>query len=292
MYDGSVSIYDIRETQQKPALESGFTSSKHSEAVMDLKWVSRGSERGSQLTSIGSDGSVKQWNTKKGLVAAEIMQLKRIPNQAQQQGAVKNSAVISRIASGLCFDFPFDDQTQYLVGTEDGIVHKCSVSYNDQFLDTFFGHTGPIYKIRCSPFFADCFLTCSADWSCRVWSQRRNKAVFTFQSGHDYVTDICWSPFNSTVFASVTRDARIEVWDLEDNTLDPYIRHQVEGKSLNCVVFGRNAPVLLTGGSDGKVDLYRYYGVEDRKSWEPYQQSKALEDALSAEAESILDKNS
>ena len=30
---------------------------------------------------------------------------------------------------------------RYLVGTEDGHIHKCSCSYNEQYLDTFFGHT-------------------------------------------------------------------------------------------------------------------------------------------------------
>lgn len=29
----------------------------------------------------------------------------------------------------------------YVVGTEEGPIHKCSCSYNEQYLDTFLGHT-------------------------------------------------------------------------------------------------------------------------------------------------------
>ena len=29
---------------------------------------------------------------------------------------------------------------------------------------------GAIYKVRCNPFWSDIFLTCSADWSCKLWN--------------------------------------------------------------------------------------------------------------------------
>ena len=29
----------------------------------------------------------------------------------------------------------------YLAATEDGLIHKCSCSYNEQYLDTYEGHT-------------------------------------------------------------------------------------------------------------------------------------------------------
>jgi dynein intermediate chain 4, axonemal len=45
--------------------------------------------------------------------------------------------VISRQASGLTLDFPLGDSTHYLVGTEDGLIHKCSVSYSEQYLETY-----------------------------------------------------------------------------------------------------------------------------------------------------------
>ena len=55
----------------------------------------------------------------------------------------------------------------YMAGTEEGLIHKCSCSYNEQFLDTYTGHTGSVYKLKWSPFAPDVFLSCSADWSIR-----------------------------------------------------------------------------------------------------------------------------
>jgi WD40 repeat protein len=80
---------------------------------------------------------------------------------------------------GLSLDFPKNENgMNYFAATEDCTIHKCSVSYNEQYLDTFYGHTGPVYRVRCNPFWDpnDCsiFLTCSYDWTVRVWSMKEN----------------------------------------------------------------------------------------------------------------------
>ena len=122
----------------------------------------------------------------------------------------------------------------YLVATEEGTVHRCSKSYAEQYLDSYFGHSGPIYKVRCNPFFSDVFLTCSADWSCKLWNWREEVAISNFQvlnyknnlqslDLYDEVLDTEWSPNSSTLFASVCKDGRLEMWDLcKNNMLDPF----------------------------------------------------------------------
>jgi len=69
----------------------------------------------------------------------------------------------------------------YLVATDEGTVHRCSKSYAESYLDSYFGHSGPIYKVRCNPFVSDLFLTCSADWSCKLWNWREETAITNFQ---------------------------------------------------------------------------------------------------------------
>lgn len=76
------------------------------------------------------------------------------------RSAGNTQGVISRQASGLSFDFPPGDSATYFAGTEDGLIHKCSVSYNEQYLETYHGHTAPVYRIRCSPFYGGLFLSC------------------------------------------------------------------------------------------------------------------------------------
>ena len=141
------------------------------------------------LVSISTDGRIAEWSIKKGLSCSDLMVLKRIPNEyfrgmgnisigtssvsskngEKESGGERGDGIISRQASGMCFDFPNGDGTTYLAGTEDGIVHRCSVSYNEQYLDNYFGHSGPIYRIRFSPFHSKVFVTCSADWTIKLW---------------------------------------------------------------------------------------------------------------------------
>lgn len=127
----------------------------------------------------------------------------------------KNSSFISRQSGGLCFDFHPNDSNIYLVGTEDGYIHRCSQSYNEQYLDSYTGHTGPVYKTKWSPFLNGVFLSCSADWTVRLWNQDEETDIFKFQNGKDAITDIAWSPHSATVFGCVATDGRLEIWDLK-----------------------------------------------------------------------------
>jgi hypothetical protein len=80
---------------------------------------------------------------------------------------------------------------RYLVGTEDGTIHKCSCSYNEQYLDTYRAHTGPVYKVKvcflhvvvhcvfrvayafaCWRVRVDCCKCCALRVSCCVMSSR------------------------------------------------------------------------------------------------------------------------
>lgn len=274
LYDGHVHIYDIRDnSHSKAALESTHATGKHAEPVWGVKWVSKDLHKNvagastQQLMSISSDGKVYQWSIKKGLIPYELMSLKRMINPHILNHTLEG---LSRDASGLCFDFPFNDGTQYLAATEDGLIHKCSVSYNEQTLENYYGHSGPVYKVKYSPFLSHAFLSCSADWSAALWSHstqtstnlaQASAPVLRFASGFDAVSDICWSPTSSVVFGLVSREGRIEVWDLENSPLDPAIKFQ-SGKQLSCLSFCPNAPVILTGSSDGSIEIYRVEGVD------------------------------
>lgn len=152
----------------------------------------------------------------------------------------------------------------YLATTEQGVIYRCSKSYTQQYLEIYSGHNGPIYKVRANPFFYDIFLTCSADWSCKLWNWRRDSPLNHFQSLdlYDEVIDIEWSPNESTVFASVCKDGRLELWDLEKkNMLDPICtvrdRNKTKMAAKTMVRFCKGDPVLVTGDINGEIDVYR-----------------------------------
>ncbi|XP_072173395.1 dynein axonemal intermediate chain 4-like [Diadema setosum] len=271
LYNGTVAIYNVRSSSDEPILDSYESHAKHAAPVWQLQWVDK--ERGSSsderievLVSISTDGRVTQWQIRKGFESAELMKLKKVakatkkaatPSTPSKDTKEKGEAFISRQAAGLSFDFYPKDSNIYLAGTEDGLIHKCSCSYNEQYLDTYQGHTGPIYKIRWSPFLNDIFLSCSADWSLRLWMQDRLQPVLNFFSSTKAVMDVCWSPSSPTVFGCVNEGA-VEIWDLSVNTLDPIIVNvPAPGVKLSCLVFASNSDCILVGDSEGQVSVFQ-----------------------------------
>ena len=81
----------------------------------------------------------------------------------------------------------------------------------------------------------------------------------------DEINDIEWSPLCSTLFASVGKDGRLELWDLKKmNMLDPFFKLTAQEPqnlpSKTMVRFANSASVLITGDTVGAVNLYRYMG--------------------------------
>ena len=87
---------------------------------------------------------------------------------------------------GMSIDFPKPELGQvYFAATEDCSVHQCQVSYPEQYMACYYGHQGPVYRVRCNPYWHSqhntIFLTCSYDWTVRVWdaqNQQNRKIEF------------------------------------------------------------------------------------------------------------------
>lgn len=297
-HDGSVMIWDLRRPSDAPVLRSGSSVSshndqKHTDIVWETRWVDQGPDKQPPelLVSVSSDGNVLQWSLKKGLEQMLLMPLKRIPNPHLGANCVykHKEGIVSRKSSGFCIDFPRHDPSTYLVGTEDGLVHRCSTSYNEQFLDTYYGHSGPVYRVRCNPFMSHAFLTCSADWTMKLWTTKPphghplETPLLNFQSQDlfDAVNDVVWAPQNSTSFAAAMDDGRIELWDLAEKPLDPIVVHYPQAEKpqrrRTCVRFSPNSPVLVAGDDQGSVDVMRMYNTN-----QSYYSDQEQQDRLAA----------
>ena len=254
---GDVNVYDVKRegSDWSIPVESSVgmaVGAGHTDSVWQLKWVPRGAERVETLVSISSDGRVLQWSIKKGLSVSCLMRLAR---SGQTDGW------ISRQAAGRSFDFCPDDSTTYIVGTEEGTLHKCSVSYSEQYLETYPSHLGPIYTVKCSPRWPQLVLTCSADWTLGLYHMNvKHRPIFQMRaSGEDFaITDVCWCPDNSTVFAAVTQNGMLQIWDLSVSCLDPVVNYDTTVDDATRVksshgfvdeMGSEDDPLALTGGA-------------------------------------------
>src|SRR4051812_12453292 len=72
-------------------------------------------------------------------------------------------------AGGSCFDFSKIDEHIFVVGTEEGSISKYSKAYSSQYLQSFDGHHMAVYTVRWNHFHPGVFLSCSADWTVKLW---------------------------------------------------------------------------------------------------------------------------
>jgi WD40 repeat protein len=267
--DGTLALYDVRAHGNTPALKTTVSTGQHTGTIWEVRWVDKGQERGETLVSISADGHVMEWSIKKGLErTADLMKLKRAPSSGEGHSAAlpktgaPKEAVLARQSGGMCFDMHPRDSISYVVGTEDGTIHKCTKSQNENYVYTYKPHGEPVYRIRWNQFCPDYFLTGSADWTSRLYHADKHDPVATYDSNaQDAVQDLCWSHTNSTVFATATAQGHVDVWDVSDpNKVQTSLQL---GKQLNCVVFAEQESALLTCGDvQGDVTVVKLMGDE------------------------------
>lgn len=278
--DGFLKIYDIRKKLKTPIISSSdLEDIKHFEGILELDWVSRGQSKedaSESIVTISSDGKLLEWSMKKTL---DVTELKQITQTSKIGMTSKDAAALNtqnfRYSGGFSFDFNKKDPNIYLISTEDGAIHKCSKSYKEQYIESYLSHSGPVYKVRNNPFHPEVFISCSADWSVRVWNSKYESPLFVLKSLDlfDEVLDVKWNPFCSTSFASACKDGRVEIWDLAIKNLDPIFTLPSDQKMKTCLEFSSVNPVITLGNDSGELETYRIYGYENVKLSEAEQRN-------------------
>ena len=170
----------------------------------------------------------------------------------------------TEVVNGLSFDFPKNDTTIYYVALEECTIHRCRISYKDQYTDSYYGHQGPVYKIRCNPFDPNILISCSYDWTVKIWNNKHNYPVMNLHTNElsHQINDIEWSNDTSTVFGCVADDGRIEIWNLAKKAIQPIIIEDIGTVPKKSIKFSFGGKVVATGSSDGTIDVFRIYNME------------------------------
>ncbi|KAE8291421.1 WD repeat-containing protein 78 [Larimichthys crocea] len=267
MKDGSIAIYNMQSQDNKQCVvSSSECPNKHQGPVWQLRWSQQelsltGEEKMEALFSVAGDGRFSKWFvSKNGLDCIDLMKLKKTHNKKKVGGnktEKQTESVLSALTAGLCFDFHPADSSIYLVGTWEGLIHKCSWSNSQQFLETYRKHFCPVNCVTWCPFSPDVFLSCSSDWTIQLWKQDYLKPVLGFTSNQRAVSDIKWSPKWATVFGCVN-EGQLEIWDLDSSILDPVIvERAAPGVKMKSLLFATQTDCVLVGDSDGHVTVYQ-----------------------------------
>lgn len=250
LYDGTVLVYDVRNKHNKPIYESTVRTQKHTDPVWQIRWNPDTSKK-FNFYSISSDGRVMNWSLMKNkLEPEEIFRLKLTGEKEEETSFIG-------LACGLCFDFNKFDNFSFLVGTEEGKIHKCSLAYSGQYQQTYKGHLLAVYKVRWNNYHPNTFISASADWTVRIWDATYpNAQVMLFDMGM-IVVDAMWAPYSSTVFACATLD-RIYVYDLcVEKHKSLADKKPVKNPKLTNLAFNATDPIILLGDTFGGITVIK-----------------------------------
>jgi len=167
-YDGNVLVYNVSCKNPKPIFSSSIRTGNHTDPVWEIHWGKEDNGHDLNFYSISSDGKVMNWSLSRNELRMELVMNLAL---AQSVKAEPEESTLAGLACGSCFDFHKKQPHLFLVGTEEGHIHKCSKSYSGQYLQTYTGHHLAVYSVQWNAFHDRVFLSCSADWTVKVSMQ-------------------------------------------------------------------------------------------------------------------------
>ncbi|XP_014779549.1 dynein intermediate chain 2, ciliary isoform X1 [Octopus bimaculoides] len=253
LYDGSVAVYNF--CNREPLLQRCTAKNgKHLGPVWEVRWQKDNLEGNALFYSISSDGRIVEWIiVKNELLPQEIIKMPLPDGPAEGPDGTK----LILYGCGTTFDFHSEINYLYIAGTEEGHVHSCSKAYSTEVMSTIKAHHMSVYKIAWNKYHPKIFITCSADWTVKIWEHglQTKNALFTFDLSSS-VGDVAWAPYSSTVFAAVTDTGKVFVYDLSLNKYDHLCSQVIVQKKrtkLTHIAFNNEDPVIIVGDDRGDV---------------------------------------
>ena len=258
LYDGGIAVFDLGKKDEKThgydreaVVQATINTGKHMDPVWQVRWSTEDTSGVVSFVSISTDGTMIQWSiTTNELQVEELMRVKLLLKD--DDADIDETDVVGQ-ASTNCFAFSRDSSNLFVVGTEEGDIYKCSTAYTTEYLLAYEGHDLNVYGVEYNHFHSSVFLSCSADWTVKMWDHGSVKAVMSWDL-NNAVCDVAWAPFSSTVFAAVTSDAKVHVFDLNQNKVEPMCEQKVIRKAkLTHIIFNPVEPIILVGDDKGSV---------------------------------------
>uniref|UniRef100_A0A674N1T4 Dynein axonemal intermediate chain 1 n=1 Tax=Takifugu rubripes TaxID=31033 RepID=A0A674N1T4_TAKRU len=243
-YDGHVAVYNLKKRGEgEPVYKSTAKMGKHTDPVWEVRWQKDDLDGNRNFCSISSDGRIVSWTlVKNELIFTDILRLSVTVSVSDVQ------------VSGTSFDFHKQIDHLFLVGTEDGKIHKCSKTYSNQLLKSYDAHNMAVDAVKWNHFHSGVFISCSSDWTVKVWDHAAHTPLFIFDL-HAPVGDVAWAPYSSTVFAAVTLDGIVHVFDLNLNKFEALCQQAVVANTvkLTHIEFNPIYPIIIVGDERGFV---------------------------------------
>uniref|UniRef100_A0A6Q2XSR8 WD repeat domain 34 n=1 Tax=Esox lucius TaxID=8010 RepID=A0A6Q2XSR8_ESOLU len=272
LYSGEVVVWDTNRTQDPVLAQTGMSTDAHREPVYQVAWVP-GQRRGEMLVlSAGSGGRVLLWTVDGGslvLSAGYALVRQQVPhNSSLSKGRGSSNVGVTSLALS-----PWDSDT-FLVGSEGGLVLKCSFSAQElaaappdgesvalrapaQF--SFSPRGGPVHSLHYSPFHRNLFVSVGTDGLARLHSLLQPDPLLSLRVSDSYLFGVRWSPTRPLVFAAATGQGLVQIFDLGRKSLRPAatMDQLTSGQPAYCMEFNPcQTDLLAVGNADGSVNIW------------------------------------
>uniref|UniRef100_A0A0N5AP20 WD_REPEATS_REGION domain-containing protein n=1 Tax=Syphacia muris TaxID=451379 RepID=A0A0N5AP20_9BILA len=283
-YSGQICMWDNRSHKKTPVNKSPLSSQAHTHPVFSMAVI--GSQNAHNLVTISSDGKLCSWS---------------IDNLAQPID-VNDLTWKQKAVACLCMSFLYNDVNNFIVGSEEGAVYTAA-RHGDKsgIIESFEGHMAPVTGVDShnSTSLVDLshlFLTCSLDWTIKLWSSKDPKPICVFEKHDDYVMDVAWSPTHPAVFASGDVSGNLFLWNLNERTDNPIARLETKDKvGIRKLLWTQNGQQLAVGDMKGNLYLYDVHeSITNVKAEEWTNFTRTLRDIKEAakEADKLSETNS
>ncbi|KAI0033657.1 cytoplasmic dynein intermediate chain [Vararia minispora EC-137] len=267
-YSGQILLWDTR-SKHLPVLKTPLSAAGHTHPVYAMQMV--GTQNAHNLITSSTDGLVCSWLV--DMLAQPQETLELVHAGHNKTGEVAITAL----------DFPDNETSTFWIGTEEGNLYQANrhdragakAGLNAH--DVYRAHAGPVTGLHFHPAdgpvdFSDLFLSCSVDWTVKLWRARgltntkpstggaptAVPPLYSFDEADDYVYDVKWHPTHPAVFGAVDGSGKFDLWNLNIDTEVPAVRTAVsEGHALNKMRWDhKDGRRVAMGGSEGRLHVY------------------------------------
>ncbi|XP_075885564.1 cytoplasmic dynein 2 intermediate chain 2 isoform X2 [Nelusetta ayraudi] len=291
LYTGEVVVWDTSGTRDPVLVQTGMSVDGHREPVYHVEWLQQQQKKGDYgLLSCCSGGKVLLWRLDSldqqnlSLTAAYALVQQQLPHSSsssssssrfKRQAAGHSSSSSASVVGLTSLDLSPWDSNTFLLGSEGGLLLRCSFSRHTLAAVSSPGHTvaprapavfsfrpasGPVHSIHCSPFHRNLFVQAGADGEVHLHSLLRSEPLLSVRVSHSSVFQVRWSPARPLVFAAATGTGEVQVFDLGVRTLKPAatLSQGEAAHAATCLAFNPASPELLAvGGTDATVCIWR-----------------------------------
>ncbi|KAF5298180.1 hypothetical protein FQA39_LY02604 [Lamprigera yunnana] len=261
-YDGNVKVVDVSLIDCYLIGTSGEDSPSF-EPIWRIIWY-KGTDYfkdTEQIITSCQDGRISYYRNQDtiDLMYEQIMRISRPEGKVKGIETLRQCHIpgipVNRYAAALVICQHPVDGNIYLVGTNEGTIHRCSRNYHHQHLDLFLAHYGPLYEIKFSPFCNKIFLTCGEDWCIRIWADGITEPLFELIKEMQSIQSVDWSPTHPTIIAHVS-GCNIYIWDIQRKIYHPQSITLNPTSCRNTVIlFAKNGRSIVVGDVEGNVHV-------------------------------------